>query len=447
MSENQGDQGSSGGSDQDKQKKGPKLFKPADAQPKEQPAPAKPGPKLFKAADATPKVEPKQEKAAPKLFRSAPPMPEQKKEEPKPQPEIKTTPPAPLTLPKIEPKPVAPIKSEEQVAEPIKGPEEPRKVSVPPPKISLPKISSRITKPDEKEKEPEEKMEIEKSLEKPEGQQTQEAQEEDQTLESAKKVKQKLEEAKKKNIEAAKAFRKSRASSLSTLSDRLKDTDRMKKSFNAAFLADDIDVRNMWYRAIAGGIVASIMLLFFNYFFYAFGAGSFFDQTFLLTYYSQGKPINEVIGLWAVTYTPLSSFSILDPKWVDDWFSYLGPTMLSAVIIGGFTKNVRYSILGCFFFGLSGIMLAFTFMSVLPFFGVMDPTTIDAGLIATFPNVIENFNQFYSWVYLNSNSVYFGWSVAGSIELSMFAILVAVPSSIVANIINSLFEKEIVVAK
>ncbi len=92
-------------------------------------------------------------------------------------------------------------------------------------------------------------------------------------------------------------------------------------------------------------------------------------------------------------------------------------------------------------------MLAFTFMSVLPFFGVMDPTTIDAGLIATFPDVIEQFNSVYTWIYLTSNSVYFGWSVAGSIELGLFAILVAVPSSIVANIISSLFEKEIVVAK
>ena len=34
MSENQGDQGGHDGSDKDKQKKGPRLFKPADAQPK-----------------------------------------------------------------------------------------------------------------------------------------------------------------------------------------------------------------------------------------------------------------------------------------------------------------------------------------------------------------------------------------------------------------------------
>ncbi len=449
MSENQGDQGGSGGPEQDKQKKGPKLFKPADAQPKEQQPAAKPGPKLFKAGDSAPKQEPQQEKAAPKLFKAATPAPEIKKETPKPEPEVKSQAAPPLPPLKIEPKPATSLKTEEQIKQPEVGSGELKKVSVPPPKLSLPKISSRITKPEAEGKEPqEEKMEVEKTLEPPQqAEKTEESPQEDATLESAKKVKQKLEDAKKKNIEAAKAFRKTRSSSLSTLADRIKDTDRMKKSFNAAFLADDIDIRNMWYRAIAGGIIASIMLLFFNYFFYAFGAGSFFDNTYLLTYYSQGKPINEVIGLWAVAYSPLSSFAVLNPKWVDDWFSYLGPTMLSAVIIGGFTKNVRYSILGCFFFGLSGIMLAFTFMSVFPFFGVMDPTTIDAGLIATFPNVIENFNEFYTWIYLTANSVYFGWSVAGSIELGLFAILVAVPSSIVANIISSLFEKEIVVAK
>ena len=396
---------------------------------------------MFKPSDSGPKPEQEAPKAQPRLFKASP-SPQKPVEEEKPVVSAPPQPPTPVSVPppsiSISPTPV-PAPVVEPPHEPVQD-EGPRKVSVPPPKLSLPKISSRVTKAPE----PEEKMEIEKAAEAVEDG---EEKVEDGTLEAAKRVKQKIAETKKKNVEAAKSFRKSRSTSLTILADRLKDSDRMKKSFNAAFLADTIDVRQMWYKSIVSGIIASIMLLLFSYFFYAFKLGSFFDRTFIFTYYSQGKPINEIIGLWAVTYTPISSFSVLNPDWIDDWVRYLGPTILSAVIIGGMTKNVRYALLGCFFFGFAGIMFTFTFMSILPLFGIVDTATIDAGIIAAFPNVIDSFNGFYTWVLRTTNSVYFGWSFAGSLELALFSIIVAVPASIVASILNSLFEKEVVVVR
>jgi hypothetical protein len=199
--------------------------------------------------------------------------------------------------------------------------------------------------------------------------------------------------------------------------------------FIRAQLFEELDVRAYWYKAIGAGFIACISMVFISYVLSCFSDKNLLARTFIFTPYSHNNVLNEFLGLWAVSFTPYSQIGMLDPGWGKDSLMYLLPTILAALIIALNTKHPLYALIGTGFFVFFSIVLPFAFLMIFPAFGIMDPSSIDAGLISAFAVVIDNWGPLTTFLAKISNSVFFGYSISGLLEIS---ILLAILSALLA---------------
>ena len=96
----------------------------------------------------------------------------------------------------------------------------------------------------------------------------------------------------------------------------------------------ETDVREMWYKSIVAGFIGSCSMVFISYLIYCFTSSSILEWTFIFTAYSNGNVFNEFVGLWTATFTPISGFNSFLPKWLNDWYLYLAPTLVASLIVG-----------------------------------------------------------------------------------------------------------------
>jgi hypothetical protein len=222
-----------------------------------------------------------------------------------------------------------------------------------------------------------------------------------------------------------------------------KETKKSKENIPKAtkgireLLFEETDVRAMWYKSIIAGLVGCLSMVFIAYLIYCFSSKSILSLTTVFSVYSNGNVFNEFVGLWTATFTPISGLNSFVPGWLNDWYLYLAPVVVAALIIGVSVKNLKYSFLGVIFFIFFSILIPLIFLFILPMFNLLDPSSIDGGLIAAYPSVVSGLWSLPQWVMNISHSVFLGWNVAGGIELGLFAL----PFTLVFSIIFSIFAR------
>ena len=204
----------------------------------------------------------------------------------------------------------------------------------------------------------------------------------------------------------------------------------------------ETDVREMWYKSIVAGFIGSCSMVFISYLIYCFTSSSILERTFIFTAYSNGNVFNEFVGLWTATFTPISGFNSFLPKWLNDWYLYLAPTLVASLIVGGYVKNIKYSLLGVVFFVFFSILIPFIFLEVLPVFNLLDPSAIDGGLLSAYPGVVNGLWLIPAWVASITHSIFVGSCTGGALELGLFMLPFTFVFAIVFSILSRIFTKE-----
>jgi hypothetical protein len=213
------------------------------------------------------------------------------------------------------------------------------------------------------------------------------------------------------------------------------------RSFIREELFAEVDVREMWYKSILAGFLACSSMVFIAYIVYAFNGDSFFNRTNIFSAYSNGNVVNEFVSLWAVTFTPVSSFRYLDPEWLDSWYIHLAPTIFAALLIGMQVRNLKYSFLALIFFVMFAVLIPMAYLIIFPVFELVDPSAVDAGLISAFPAVTRNWSGYLTTIAEGTSSIFFAWCVGGAFELALVAVIFIIPFSIIFTVLHMVFGK------
>ncbi len=205
----------------------------------------------------------------------------------------------------------------------------------------------------------------------------------------------------------------------------------------------ETDVREMWYKSIVAGFIGSCSMVFISYLIYCFTSSSILERTFIFTAYSNGNVFNEFVGLWTATFTPISGFNSFLPKWLNDWYLYLAPTLVASLIVGGYVKNIKYSLLGVVFFVFFSILIPFIFLEVTT---CVQPVGFQALLMeVSYPRIRGLLMVLWlipAWVASITHSIFVGWCTGGALELGLFMLPFTFVFAIVFSILSRIFTKE-----
>lgn len=204
------------------------------------------------------------------------------------------------------------------------------------------------------------------------------------------------------------------------------------------------DPRKQFGRAIMGGFVAVLAVFFVTYVLGMFSDNLLGDYIHIFGIYSGGSGSNEVVGYWALAYTPISSLNIIEPTWMDDWFTYLGPVMIGGVIIALATRSFKYCLVGGFWFIVWAMLLPALFIVVFPFFGgnaliqeQITPMGLNGAMISIFHDILtgDDFVVFFKFL---TNSPYLGWCMAGALQLGAVALLFSLPFGAIFSLLRTI---------
>ncbi len=195
---------------------------------------------------------------------------------------------------------------------------------------------------------------------------------------------------------------------------------------------DTKEMREKFTAAIVGGFFAVIVFYIATFLVSCLEDTVYATMTDAYSTYSNGSPLNEVLALWAVAFTPLTELNNIQPAWVDDWLYYLLPCLLSGLIIVVSGKGIKYSLVAGFFFMFWGIILPVIYTLFLPLFFNVSPTSFNAALATSFAPWLyaDTFTNFFT----NLTSLYLGWSFAGAIQLGGVSFLFAMPFALLADL-------------
>ncbi len=448
-------------SDDGQKKKGPKLFKPGGKSPKpasagkKQPKLFKPGkkdkpkpgkkPKLFKPDQDKPSKKPKKQ---PKLFKA------EKKEKPKPK--------------KKQPKLFKPEKKEKKPQKPKKQPKlfkaEKKETQKPKKKKSKSKKKQpKLFKPEKKEKKKPKKQPTKKKKPKRKKKQPAKKKKPKRKKKQPKKRKRKTpskpKKKEKKEVSAADllAMTEDEEEELEdemTASDKLaaevkrpKKKKAKRKGGRFGFISQqlylELDVRKMWYKSMFAGFLGVFLMMIVIYIMSCFEDSTFLESADFFTAYAQGNSINEAVGIWTVAYTPLSVFGQLDAGWTESWYLHLAPILVMAFVIGWQIKNPKYAILSSIFFVMWSVIFAFICLAILPMFGVLQPNSIDAGLIASYPEVVNGWSAATQNIADATSSTFFAWATMGALQQGALLAALTIPISIIFALAHQLFGEKI----
>ncbi|GAB4324298.1 MAG: hypothetical protein Kow0069_29840 [Promethearchaeota archaeon] len=201
------------------------------------------------------------------------------------------------------------------------------------------------------------------------------------------------------------------------------------------------DVRKQFRNAIGGGFLAVLAIFVINY------ALSFFEDNFISEYvqtfevYSAGQGVNEVLGFWGMSFTPISALNVLNPTWVDDWIVYLAPPLVAGLVIALATRSLKYCLIGSLWFVVWGMVLPLVFVFVLPLFGsisffeAVNPMSLNGALISVFQDVLASNGLVVVFKEMTS-SPYLGWVMAGTLEIGGIVTLFSLPFGAIFSLLK-----------
>ncbi len=201
------------------------------------------------------------------------------------------------------------------------------------------------------------------------------------------------------------------------------------------------DVRKQWRDAILGAFIAVFTIFVITYAFSYFSDNVISQYINLMEIYSAGQGVNEVMGFWALSYTPVSALNIVSPEWMDEWYMFLAPALVAGLIISVFTKSLKYSLVGGLWFVIFAMILPLFFVIMVPLFGswfsfeTINPMSLNAMLLSIFQDVLAE-NAMVAFFNMTLNSPFLGWCMAGALELGGVVILFSIPFSAIFTILK-----------
>jgi hypothetical protein len=202
---------------------------------------------------------------------------------------------------------------------------------------------------------------------------------------------------------------------------RKKDRKKFKK------LVDLPEPSEAIMRAVGSGFLGVLAVVCWTYVLWGIAqddnilhAGAMIDQL------SMGNPFNALLGVWSLSFTPLTSINYIIPNWGDIFYYTLIPLLIAGILIGVITKRLKLAILGGLFFIFWGIVLPVLSVFILPIIGLFDPTLVDSVLIGILAGPLSEWN--YDWLMpIFGNNLFVSWSAAGAIEVGLVVMIIALP--------------------
>jgi len=138
----------------------------------------------------------------------------------------------------------------------------------------------------------------------------------------------------------------------------------------------------------------------------------------MIDFLSMGNMVNGMMGVWALSFTPLTSISVIIPNWTDIWYWTLVPLLLSGLLMALLCKRIKIGLLGGVFFIFWGFVIPMFGVFILGVFGITDPVILDSALSGILGEPMSSWN--YDWLMpFFSNNIFISWSAAGAIEAGL----------------------------
>ncbi len=195
--------------------------------------------------------------------------------------------------------------------------------------------------------------------------------------------------------------------------------------------------RKLMISAVGGGFLAVLSIVFLTYIFWHLTGESLIHMSEMLDNLSKGNTINAVLGIWALSFTPFTSLGVLAPNWVNDWYFFIIPVIVSGLIIALSTKKIAYTLVTGFFFIFWAIVMPLIFFFIFPLFGLCDPVIVDAVLAAILEDAIASWTPVHLWLNSILNSVFLTWCISGAIEIGLLSMLMSLPFALLFHFIKS----------
>ena len=180
-------------------------------------------------------------------------------------------------------------------------------------------------------------------------------------------------------------------------------------------------------RAVGGGFLGVLAIVVWTYVLWGISsdnniiyAGVMIDQM------SMGNPFNAMIGVWALSFTPLTSINEIIPNWGDVWYYTFIPLLIAGLLVATFTKRIKLALLGGLFFAFWGIVLPVLSVYILAVIGLFDPAIVDGILIGILAQPLEKAWLAPNLMAIFGNNLFIGWSAAGAIEATLIVTLIGV---------------------
>lgn len=207
-----------------------------------------------------------------------------------------------------------------------------------------------------------------------------------------------------------------------------KKTDNKLKKERKKFrkLANRPEPSQAVVRAVGSGFLGVLGVTAITYVFWGIlTSDSILYAGAMIDYLSMGNTVNGMMGVWALSFTPLTSITVIIPNWAEIWYWTFIPLLLSGLLMALLCKRIKIALLGGAFFVFWGIVLPMLGVFILGVFGIADPAILDGVLIGILGEPMSSWN--YDWLMpLFSNNIFISWSAAGAIELGLIVTGIAV---------------------
>lgn len=195
---------------------------------------------------------------------------------------------------------------------------------------------------------------------------------------------------------------------------------------------DTKEMREKLTTAIIGGFFAVIVFYIATFLVSCLEDTIYATMTDSYTVYSNGNPLNEVLALWAVAFTPISQMNLINSAWIEDWLFYLIPAIIAGLVLVVAGKGIKYTLVAAFFFAFWGFILPVIFTLFLPLFFNVSPTSFDAALATSFAPWLHA--DIFTNFFMSFSSLYLGWSFAGAVQYAQLALLIAMGPALLADL-------------
>lgn len=188
-------------------------------------------------------------------------------------------------------------------------------------------------------------------------------------------------------------------------------------------------------RAVGGGLLGVLAQVALTYILWGIATDeSILYLGYMIDFTTAGNPLNALAGIWALSFSPITTFGIIIKNWGEVWYYLFIPIIVAGVAVGTTGKRILTTIFGVLFFIFWGMVIPILMVFVFSIFGLFDPVLIDSFLL---PILNEPMNAWaYGWIYDLSGNLFLSWTVAGTLEIGLFITIIALPIGALIQLIK-----------